>query len=477
MSASLLPIAPLIVLCQVLHRVTFDSLPIELQDEIFFLCLSPFPRLSVREAPIVLARVCRAWRSTVLSIPRLWSSFEVEIQGLGASGLLHDTRLMRRMKLWLGRSSSCPLCIRLVYDPVGQASDDRSTPLLGVLVPESRRWRNAHFTLPAVNLAMLQPFPPNSFPTLRSLTLKVTRVRSSPSDLPLNISAMKAMNIPWHQLTSLDLQLEPSNLPTFDEGLDILSKTVNLKRGTLQLECTRDRRNIQWDKCSLPTLETLQLILQGVVSSTADRPEVSLAQFLNALCLPKLRVLHLEWLVNSNMGPLSSIHADLPTFLQASAETLRELKMTYLPITENDLLDCLSQVPRLTHLDLRFALNQGANDPITNRLLVACTIPSPAVSAGIACRTQPYPEAPLLPRLEHVNLQCHGRFYANTTLITLIQSRWEFGKSTGEGQCVGRPLRCFRVLSMKGVPSEVEKYIKLWHEEGLEIDIQCLVVR
>jgi hypothetical protein len=470
---SILPcVARLMILYQVLRRVTFNSLPIELQNEIFFFCISHFPRLSIKEAPIVLARVCSTWRSIVLSTPRLWSSFEVEIQGSGPSGLLHDTRLMRRMKLWLERSSCSPLSIRLIYNSIGHVSDDRSTRLLAALVSQARRWRNVHFNLPAASIAKLQPFPPNSFPTLRSLTFKVTGVRSSPSDPLLNILAM---NIPWQQLTGLDLQLEQGNLPTLDEALDILSRTVNLKYCTLQLECIWDRRDIQRDKLSLPTLDTLQLILQSA-STADDSLEVSLVKFLNLLCLPKLRVLRLGWLENSNVVSWSLAHPDFLAFLGASAETLRELTMTYFPISENVLLECLSQVPQLTHLDLRFALHEGANDPITNRLLVACTLPSFTMSGGIASGT-PAAHAEkdcLLPRVEHVNLQCHGALYASATLLNLIQSMW---KSGGKGQGAPRLLRYFRLFSMKSVPSEVEKRVKAWHEEGLEVDIQCLVVR
>ena len=401
----------------------------------------------------------------MLSTPRLWSSFEVEIQGSGPSGLLHDTRLMHRMKVWLERSCCSPLSVRLVYNSVGRVSDDRSTQLLTALVSQARRWRNAHFTLPAASIAKLQ-FPPNGFPTLRSLALKVTGV---PSDPPLNILAM---NIPWQQLTSLDLQLEPSNLPTFDVALDILSQTVNLKYGTLRLECTWDRRDTHRDKLSLPTLDTLQLILQDS-NSAADRIEACLMKFLNLLCLTKLRVLRLGWLANGNVRSWSLAHTDFVAFLGASAKTLRELKLTYFPISENELLKCLSQVPQLTHLDLRFALHEGANDPITNRLLAACTIPSSTVSGGIACSTSAQAEISLLPRLEHINLQCHGALYAYATLLNFIQSMWKSGK----GGDAPRPLRYFRLFSMKRVPSEVEKLVRAWNEEGLEIDIQCLVVR
>ena len=456
------------ILYQPLRRVTFDSLPVELQDEIFFFCTLPFPRFSIKEAPIVLARVCRRWRSMVLSTPRLWSSFQVEVEGSGASGLLHDARLMRRMKLWLERSGGCPLSVRLVYNPVGNVSDNRSMQLLVALIPQARRWRSVHFTLPSESILKLQDLPPNSFPILQSLTLQVTAVRSSPSEPLLNILTMK---IPWRQLTDLNLQFELISLPTLDEAFDILSKTVNLKRGTLQLECTWKRRGTRREILSLPALDTLQLTFQ-TARAAADQSGDCLVQFLNLLSIPKLRTLSLGWLAGA-IQTWSLVHTDFLAFLQASANTLRELTMTYFPISENQLLECFSQVPQLTHLDLRFALREGANDPITNQLLVACTIPVPT---GSACSTPARAETPLLPRLEHLNLHCHGALYESAALFSFIQSRWHLGKRI-EGQDSPRSLRYFRLLSMRSVPSEVEKNVKVWHEEGLDIDIQSLFVR
>jgi hypothetical protein len=179
------------------------------------------------------------------------------------------------------------------------------------------------------------------------------------------------------------------------------------------------------------------------------------------------------------MEQWSLAHSDFVAFLQASAETLHQLTMTYFPIPENELLECLSQVPRLTHLDLRFALNEGANDPITNRLLVAWTIPSPTVSpmtTDITRRRRVNTETLLLPQLEHVNLQCHGGLYTNATLLSLIQSRWS-QDSDDDGGAARRSLKSFRLLSMKPVLSEVERHVEMWHEEGLEVDIQCLFIR
>ena len=121
-------------------------------------------------------------------------------------------------------------------------------------------------------------------------------------------------------------------------ALDILSKTINLRRDTLQLECTWNRRGLQRDKLSLPALETFQLILQNV-STIADRSEVRLIPFSNLLYLPQLRTLSLEWLASDNVGSWSLDYTGFLAFLQPSAETLRGLTMTYFPIAENELLE------------------------------------------------------------------------------------------------------------------------------------------
>ncbi|KAJ7892797.1 hypothetical protein B0H14DRAFT_2335064 [Mycena olivaceomarginata] len=51
-------------------------LPVDILREIFVACL-PVDRntmMSAREAPLLLGRICSAWRSIVLTTPRLWAS-------------------------------------------------------------------------------------------------------------------------------------------------------------------------------------------------------------------------------------------------------------------------------------------------------------------------------------------------------------------------------------------------------------------
>ncbi|KAJ6602553.1 hypothetical protein DFH09DRAFT_859208, partial [Mycena vulgaris] len=49
------------------------SLPVEITSEIFLQCLDGRPiKPDLREIPLVLTRVCSAWRSITINTPRLW---------------------------------------------------------------------------------------------------------------------------------------------------------------------------------------------------------------------------------------------------------------------------------------------------------------------------------------------------------------------------------------------------------------------
>src|SRR5258708_11992881 len=59
----------------------FERLPVELHIEIFTHCLSLLPRFHACEAPLLITRVSQGGRAFVLSVPNLWSSFEIDITG------------------------------------------------------------------------------------------------------------------------------------------------------------------------------------------------------------------------------------------------------------------------------------------------------------------------------------------------------------------------------------------------------------
>ncbi|KAF5320668.1 hypothetical protein D9619_001195 [Psilocybe cf. subviscida] len=448
----------------------FNTLPLELQIEIFSLCAPPFAHLSdVNEAPLLLTRVCKSWRTLVSSTPRLWSSFEIELTGSGPRTALasaHDVDTVKDMKRWLQMSKSYPVSARIIHLPVGRSPDLRSAQLVGLLIPEAHRWRVVEFVIPALSMTALQQSLPRNTPSLRSLTLQLNGAAST--DTPFDLSKL---NIPWHQLTTLNLRLEYDNLITLDKCLDILSQTRALRRCSFDAFCTLDNAA---DAITLPTLEELHLNLHGKngTSTSTNRPSVRFTTFLNLLDIPALNVFRVEWLVKEELA-WSQAHSQFTSFLGKASQTLQTLSLEYLPLSERELLQCLSCVPNATRLDLRFSLSNVEGDPITDTLLLECIPPStppPADSLPDATTA-----ACLIPHIEEVNIECHGKQHTSIGLAAFIESRW--------ASRVARPhpryatLKSFHLLSMNQPLAAVDKRVKKWCNEGLNISIDSLVVR
>ncbi|KAF8960206.1 hypothetical protein BDZ97DRAFT_2077610 [Flammula alnicola] len=406
----------------------FDSLPIELQIEIFTHCLPSFPRFDINDGPLLISRVCRAWKDLVLDTPKFWSTFEIEITGSGTSLSPPDINVTNTMDIWLKRSKNYPLTVRIVHIPVGRVPDQRSAQLLAALIPQSRRWRHVEFILPASTMSSLQKSLPPDFPTLQSLTLQLKGLWSSTPSF--NISML---NIPWHQLTVLELQLEHNNLVTLDKCLDILSLAERLTQFTVNASCILDHPETYTDRILLPKLETLHLILHGGSDDTQ---------------IPSER-----------------------------AHAIDTLSIAYLPLSEHELIECLSELPNVTHLDLRFSLSDIENDPITDSLIAACTLlwDSPSDS-GNQGRRQAITK-PRLPLLESLDLQCSGKRYTVEGLLAFINSRRQTANREGTEAVPNSVLKSFHLLSTNSPMRSMEKRVQEYRSEGFDISVDSLVIR
>lgn len=476
---------------QELHHQSFpfDLLPLELQVEIFSHCLPLFPHFDIDEAPLLITRVCKAWRDLAYNTPKLWSTFEIEITGSGTSTPFHDLSIMSTIQLWLERSKAVPLNVRVMHVPVGRIPDPRSAQILSLLVPEARRWKHVQFTLPSSSISSIQNVLPDGFPELRSLTLQMKGLWNSEPSFDLS-----SMRIPWHQLTSLDLRLEHGSLLDLEQCLEILSQAERLAAFTATVNCVFDHPETLSEGLSLPTLQTLHLIPRGGghvgVGPMNDSPEACLVKFLKLLSLPAIRTLHIEWLLLSN-GPTSpwpKTHLDFLSFLNEVSPTIRALSIAYLPVTEIELMECLSQVPELADLDLRFSLSDLEHDPITENLLTACTLPSTSFVSDSTGQNQDSEDhttttttsssmhtTPLLPALESWNIQCHGKRYTHTGLLSMLSSRW--GVKHTHGTNSHTRLKSFHLLSMNSVPQALQRCVQTWGNEGFDISIDSLIIR
>ncbi|KAF9046929.1 hypothetical protein BDZ89DRAFT_65871 [Hymenopellis radicata] len=160
---------------KILHPVR--SLPRDILAEIFFACTpiageddrihfrySPeFDTLYPRNHPWNLSHVCRAWRETALSLPRLWSTIYLNFEHYQT---LPHRQCIFMSTLLFARSANLDLSITL-------ASDERSIvghPLTGCLAESTTRWRTFHCR---ISTASLESFSGLAFPLLQELGIGV----------------------------------------------------------------------------------------------------------------------------------------------------------------------------------------------------------------------------------------------------------------------------------------------------------------
>ncbi|KAF8886246.1 hypothetical protein CPB84DRAFT_1548512 [Gymnopilus junonius] len=177
--------------------------------EIFYYCLPDHrnPVMSFKEAPMLLAIICRSWRSIVLSSPRIWARLHVQLlfynshpssypvnywqplrpeddsaQKRETEEKHRRTMLGRRQlaDIWLCRSGTCPLSISLSFlgDPnyplhtndLGRENDVVS--IFDSLVSVSSRLADLELVMPFEMYQILESkISADSLPLLRRLRL------------------------------------------------------------------------------------------------------------------------------------------------------------------------------------------------------------------------------------------------------------------------------------------------------------------
>ncbi|KAJ6508517.1 hypothetical protein C8R45DRAFT_445765 [Mycena sanguinolenta] len=336
-------------------------LPPDIVREIFVACL-PTERnavMSAQEAPLLLCRICSAWRTIAISTPRLWASIHVPFEWV----FLKESR-MPAIVQWLQRSGACPISLSAILDTLWlwqEQSSERSSSgpvLLRSLADFSARWRHVEFTnfsshepefagiiSPALESIKLTGFGgPALFasleilkaPTLRSVTLHSWS--SEFDDIVL------AMPLVWDQLTHLSFQV---NTLEFDlqNVLVVLGRCSRLISFEVSL---RDSFVPSWAPISLPSLAIL--IMKG------DLRAKFLGHFIEHVSMPRLREFHVSMVA----GPSTLFLADLGT-RSPHIECL-DCVVELASFTGQSLLEALQSLPSLHKLVVSDGVRQPADD-------------------------------------------------------------------------------------------------------------------
>ncbi|KAK6974171.1 F-box domain-containing protein [Favolaschia claudopus] len=191
-----------IVFSQLSASVSYPilMLPNEITAEIFNWCYVSGLRLAPSTAPMLLTRICHAWRELAFSIPALWHKIdEVEL-----TDPVDDADFIAT---WFSRAGALPLSLGMIYP-----EHLESHHLQSLLHCHAQRWQSLDVAAHVDTLLELDNSKP--FPGLVELSLaslgqheqdlsQVEAFRHTPSLRRLSIDSLppSLLDLPWTQLT------------------------------------------------------------------------------------------------------------------------------------------------------------------------------------------------------------------------------------------------------------------------------------
>ncbi|KAJ7781005.1 hypothetical protein B0H16DRAFT_1877806 [Mycena metata] len=271
------------------------SLPPEITSEIFLHCTPEGYRDAVdtRFAPLLLMRVCRAWRQVAISTPALWTTF-------------HVTRAIRSMpeiaKVWFERARQLPLSVSLDQSvlPPGRVIDE-------FLATFRRHCQSIHSLelhtsgdgFQRINTYLLDFIHLLDFTRLRNLSLHLLLGEDEVFDFPaIEINMFHSapllnevflggippslIPLPWQQLTKFT-----GHFFTLPACLYVLRRTPNVTECALAAYSSHDPE--AFDICRHPAVETFTLSAAVNYYDCADS-----AQVLAFITLPALHTLRID---------------------------------------------------------------------------------------------------------------------------------------------------------------------------------------
>ncbi|KAJ6518320.1 hypothetical protein C8R47DRAFT_1000197 [Mycena vitilis] len=114
-------------------------LPQDIVEQVFLACLPTLHNavMSRREPPLLLGRICSAWRSIAFSMPKLWASLHISQPYIS-----RNTQRQAAVMDWLLRSAQSPLSLSATYS---RTNHEENQAIISCLLRFSGRWRAIHF--------------------------------------------------------------------------------------------------------------------------------------------------------------------------------------------------------------------------------------------------------------------------------------------------------------------------------------------
>ncbi|KAL0568338.1 hypothetical protein V5O48_013649 [Marasmius crinis-equi] len=311
-------------------------------------------------SPVKLSMVCGLWRKVVVTTPSLWSDVSVVL----------PSSTLRGTKLFMDRSESAPIMLRLDYPPEETTEDDGvQAELTDLLVSHSNRWKTLD-----IGITLTGSRHP-SFRAIQGRLDKLTNLRLISLDAQfdsfeetflrafenapslhtvelVDITAYADFILPWHKLETIRLlECDLQRMP------EILRRCSNARC----VELDRSHR------------------LSSEPSSTARLPNVTVlsAELFDSEDMSglfrHLEIPNIESLEIHNKGNRSKQApwdiSPVQAALGRSSSTLTLLCMKNIPINDWDMISFLQSVPNLEGLSI-WGFNPSSVSELPENMIV-----------------------------------------------------------------------------------------------------------
>ncbi|KAK1225820.1 hypothetical protein PQX77_011231 [Marasmius sp. AFHP31] len=293
----------------------------------------------VRDPPWALGLVCRQWRSSALSLPHLWTTFDLDHLALRLDSYDDESEICASISTQLERCQDQPIKVNMGYiSKMGVAEK-----LLSVLGSKASSWSHVVLSLTEDILDLLEPYT-NMFTGLQNIHFIVDDhfpydglyiFRHAPALKSLSIVGRvddcDCVTLSWKQLTRYTARDSKWSHLTNSFHFEMLPRLENLQICCLECVALDEDESAPTSPILLPALHTLTL-----VCAVPDREyhREGPTQLLSHVTLPGLRTLRFQ-------NGLYNIVSPLLRLVERSGCSLRDLGLCNLDSSGSDDDDAL----------------------------------------------------------------------------------------------------------------------------------------
>ncbi|KAJ7061606.1 hypothetical protein C8F01DRAFT_1137862 [Mycena amicta] len=463
-------------------------MPRDVFEEIFVACM-PVTRncaMSSREAPLLLGRVCSAWRAICVSTPRLWARLHISQPMVAFANLNSKLRiqcerglatLRDATEMWLARSGQCSLSISVSCSTYGPSNDvfgpDKQN-ILNILAPFASRWE--HVAISGVltkDLMRLPNLTAEDFPRLKSITVAQgypSYHNVAPSDVPegfwhnlrlfnaesllrvdLSGSSFDPLSMPLRWASLLEIHIRYTGMPGFalDGAQEVLRRCSALQTFRFSLLGTTTNPTFL-APIEHGALRTLAVEINGDVSAI-------LRHICRSFILPELRSLSFHGSSYSDLDT-DGTNIDYPTFLEASPK-LEHAQVFLDMFTHGTLPDFLRHLPPSLHrLHILPGTRFWTPSNLVDLELLTLLTPDPDPSISVVGAG-----------IEELDIgRCKA--YDDQQLLSFIKSRIDGG---GDSQAHRyRKLKSLAVDFAREMEDDIMPELQQYVEDGLRVNLR-----